>query len=94
MTKREARLLLDGIFEEQALVIGGLLTLYDVGDAFISRLFRSFAAVRRKALRRLDGSDPTRPRTANEVSQQPHPALEQFLSQLHEDDSTDQTRTD
>ena len=82
MTKEETRQFLDGVMEEQALVVGGLVTLYAVDDTFIRRLFRSLTAIRKTALDRLDGRDdgstPEQPRASTE----PHPAIEQFLRGL------------
>ena len=80
MTKRDARLLLDGVFEEEALVIGGLLTVHQVDDAFIDRLFRSHGAIRSNALRRLEGRDTGGLQRGSPSG--PHPAVEAFLDRL------------
>ena len=81
MTNGEARRFLDGTLEELALVVGGLVTIYAVDDAFIHRLFRSLAAIRQRALERLQGQagkQRREPRSGTE----PHPAIEAFLCEL------------
>lgn len=79
--KLEARELIDEIFEEEALVIGGLVAVHEMNDDFVWRLVRNLEAIRKKVLRRLEGDtlvdgDGSPPRS---VKLRPHPAIEEFL---------------
>ena len=86
MDAEGARQLLDGVFEEQALVIGGLIATHAVEDLFVRRLFRSFGAIRVKALAGLRGEQAgTAERDPNPARQKPHPAIEEFLGRLGSD---------
>ena len=81
----DAHRLLDGVFEEQALVIGGLITVHDVEDEFIRRLFRSMGAIRAKAFRSLQGSSADPKGAPPAPLRVPHPAIEEFLARLGRD---------
>jgi hypothetical protein len=82
MTKEEVCRFLDEVLEEQALVVGGLVTVHAVDDAFIHRLFRSLAAIRRKAIGRVKRELDESPRESPRPSAEPHPAIQQFLAGL------------
>ena len=66
-SKEEFRDLIDDLFEEEALVLGGLVAIHEVDDDLVWQLARSLDAIRRKALARLNqtehvgGDDPSRP---------------------------------
>lgn len=84
ITETEAKGLIDDLFEEQALVIGGLVAVHEVDDDLVWRLVRSLDATRRKALQRLhdkSGAEtdgfPNRP-----PHLRPHPAIEDFIQKL------------
>jgi hypothetical protein len=83
----EARAVIDDLFEEEALIIGGLVALHSIEDEVIWRLIRSLDAIRRKALRRLEDEDPTDDDTSepSEVTRRPHPAIQEFLLKLRRD---------
>jgi hypothetical protein len=80
----EARQLLAEVFEEAALVLGGLVAVYHVDDDFVWRLVKSLDVIRGKAVRRIDecvapsGSETAR--AAPDLC--PHPAIEEFLLKL------------
>jgi len=79
--KTEVRELINDLFEQEGLVIGGLVALHKVDDDLVWRLIRSIDAIRRKFLRRLEEKDPDDdgggpPRRPN---LKPHPAIEEFL---------------
>lgn len=82
--KTEARRLLADVFEEAALVLGGLLAVHRVEDEFVWRLVKSLDVIRCKAARRIDecdagsGTEARRP----EPDLRPHPAIEDFLLKL------------
>tara|TARA_Y100000310_G_scaffold242250_1_gene246396 strand:+ start:1015 stop:1281 length:267 start_codon:yes stop_codon:yes gene_type:complete len=87
ISNAEARAVINDLFEEEALIIGGLVVLHSIEDEAIWRLIRSLDAIRRKALRRLAEEDPTEDDTTepNEVAKGPHPAIQEFLLKLHRD---------
>ena len=81
MTTSEVRELLDDVFEEEALVIGGIAELHGISDEAIDRLIRSLAVIRDKVRRRIDdplGAPALQPTRVCE----PRPAIEQFLARL------------
>ena len=84
ITKAEAKNLIDDLFVEEALVIGGLVVIHKVEDDVIWRLIRNLDVIRRKYLRRLEDKDPDDegggpPRRSY---LKPHPAIEDFLLTL------------
>jgi hypothetical protein len=84
MRKPEVKDLIRDLFEEEALVIGGLVAVHKVEDDVIWRLVKNLDVIRRKYLRRLDDKDPDDegggpPRRPH---LKPHPAIEDFLLTL------------
>ena len=79
-----AKELINDLFEEEALVIGGLVAVHDVDDDLVWRLVKNLDVIRGKILRRLEdkapidreGSPSCRPNL------KPHPAIEDFLLSL------------
>jgi len=84
ISKADAKELILDLFEEEALVIGGLVAVHKVQDDVVWRLIKNIDVIRRKVLRRLedktpeegDGGAPKRPNL------KPHPAIEDFLLSL------------
>jgi hypothetical protein len=81
LSRAEVKELINALFEEEALVIGGLVVLHKIEDDVIWRLIKSLDSIRRKYLRRLgeegpgdDGGGPPKRPNLN-----PHPAIEDFL---------------
>ncbi|MBU1699757.1 MAG: hypothetical protein KJ970_09950, partial [Candidatus Eisenbacteria bacterium] len=81
ITKTEAIDLVDDIFEEQALALGGMVAVDRVEDSFVWQMVKTFDLIRRKILRRLDTEHPDE---TDDIPQpiQPHPAIEDFLLSL------------
>ena len=81
ITKAEAKGLINDLFEEEALLIGGLAAVHDVEDDLVWRLIRNLDVIRGKALRRLDAKEPDRSAgsPAARPNLRPHPAIEEFL---------------
>ena len=81
ISRTEVRELINDLFEEEALVIGGLVAVHPVDDDLVWRLVKNLDVIRGKALRRLDAREdscsnadaPGRPNL------KPHPAIEDFL---------------
>ena len=84
ITKAEARELITDLFEEEALVIGGLVAVHKVDDDLVWRLVKNLDVIRGKVLRRLDDEelpgDASTP--ARRPHLKPHPAIEDFLLSL------------
>jgi len=84
ITKAEAREVITDLFEEEALLIGGLIAVHKIDDDLVWRLIKNLDVIRAKALRRLEddelpddaGPAPRRPNL------KPHPAIEDFLLAL------------
>lgn len=81
ISKAEAKGLVNDLFEEEALVIGGLVAVHRLDDDLVWRLVKSLDVVRGRFLRRVDdqeasdnGKGPS-PRP----NLRPHPAIEDFL---------------
>lgn len=84
ISKEKARDLVNDLFEEEALVIGGLNAVHDVHDDFIRRLIRNLDVIRGRVLHRLDESalpEPAEKQTARSRLK-PHPAIEDFRLKL------------
>jgi len=88
ISKSEAKELIDGLFEEAALVIGGLVAVHEVDDDFIWRLMKNLDMIRGRLLRRFDyeDKDPSDGEgIAKGANLKPHPAIEEFLLKLRRD---------
>ncbi len=84
MSKAEARGMIDDIFEEEALVIGGLVAVHEMDDDLVWRLMRNLDVIRGNALLRID-DEPTLDETVPQHRRpnvKPHPAIEDFLLSL------------
>ena len=84
MRKSDVKDLIRDLFEEEALVIGGLVAVHKVEDDVVWRIVKNLDAIRRKYLRRLEDKDPDDdgggpPRRSH---LNPHPAIEDFLLTL------------
>lgn len=84
ISKTEARTLINDLFEEEALLIGGLIAVHKIDDDLVWRLIKNLAVIRGKILRRLDDNTP--PDEAEPLHRRPnlrpHPAIEDFLLAL------------
>ena len=84
MLKEEVKDLILDFFEEEMLLIGGLVATHKIEDDVVWRLVKNLDVIHRKVLRRLDDKDPDQegegpPRRPN---LKPHPAIEDFLLSL------------
>jgi len=80
----EARKLVNDLFEEEALVIGGLVAVSQVDDDLVWRLFRNLDVIRKRSLHRIETHAMVsgKKRTGSRVNLKPHPAIEAFLSEI------------
>jgi hypothetical protein len=80
-TRAEVRSFIDDIFEEEALIVGGLVVMQDVPDRLVWRVVRSLDQIHSRTVHRLrnqpsSGRQPRRPNLS------PHPAIQSFLLRL------------
>jgi len=84
ISKAEARELINDLFEEEALVIGGLVAVHQIEDELVWRLVKNLELIRGKILRRLEDKAPGEEdgASARRTNLKPHPAIEDFLLSL------------
>ena len=84
ISEAEARELILDLFEEEALVIGGLVAIHEVEDDMVWRLVRNLDVICGKTLRRLNAKSQTDDNGARmkRPDLSPHPAIEDFLEKL------------
>jgi hypothetical protein len=87
MRTPEVRTLVSELFEEEALVLGGLVATHAVDDELVWSLVRSLDVIRRRTLGRVDeGASPAIGEDAPKPGvPRPHPAIEDFLKRIRED---------
>ena len=83
-TTEEARDLLDDVFEQEALVLGGLVATGGIEDELVWRAVRGLDAIRTRALRSLEEKEADRVgrNRPDGVDPDPHPAIEEFLLKI------------
>jgi hypothetical protein len=82
MTTSEVKNLINGLFEEQALAIGGVVAVHDVDDDVVWRLMENLDAIRSRTLRRLSDQSAGDSGGTGLPHLNPHPAIEDFLAAL------------
>ncbi|GAB4232382.1 MAG: hypothetical protein OHK0028_07810 [Deltaproteobacteria bacterium] len=84
MRKSEVKDLIRDLFEEEALVLGGLVAVHKIEDDVVWRIVKNLDAIRRKYLLRLEDKDPDDEggRPPRRTHLKPHPAIEDFLLSL------------
>lgn len=80
----EAKTLIRELFEEEALVIGGLVAVREMEDDLVWRLMKNLDVIRAKAMRRISAQypEPAACKSATRPNLTPHPAIEAFLLNL------------
>lgn len=84
MSTPDVKKLIDDLFEEEALVIGGLIAVHELDDDLVWRLVKSLDVIRGKILRRLADREPPDDEgpPLRRPNVKPHPAIEEFLLSL------------
>ncbi|MBN2566027.1 MAG: hypothetical protein JXB46_09995 [Candidatus Eisenbacteria bacterium] len=86
MTTAEVRELITDLFEEEALVIGGMAAVHGLDDETIWRVVRNIDVIRGRILCRLEAkagiTEPASPPCRPEPRTELHPAVEDFLLTL------------
>lgn len=81
MSSKRIRQLINEIFEEEALAIGGLLAIQNIDDDLVWRLVRNLDSIRHRALKRVDAVEVDGEENASRfrIDTKPHPAIQDFL---------------
>ena len=84
ISKTEAREMILNLFEEEALIIGGLVAIHELEDDFVWRIMKNLDVILGKTIRRLDDRDSIEdPKVKpGHPNPKPHPAIEDFLLKL------------
>ena len=78
----EVRELVDELFEEEALVIGGLVAAYGIDDDLVTSLMGNLEAIRGNMITRIESRDDSAEARPKRSSVEPHPAIKEFLIKL------------
>ena len=85
LSKTEVEDLICDLFEEEALVIGGMIALHGMEDSMVWRLMRNIDEIRRKTLKRLEDRFPNvEGPSRDKPNKRLHPAVEEFLLRAKE----------
>lgn len=76
ITKDKAISIVDGIFLEEALLLGGIIATSEIDDEIVEDLLEGYQTIREKALHKID--HPEEPKS-NKLDMKPHPAVQSFL---------------
>jgi hypothetical protein len=79
ISRTEARQLINDLFEEEALVIGGLVAVHRVDDDLVWRLVKNLDVLRGRFLRRIESQEHDDDDQSSPADLVPHPAIEDFL---------------
>lgn len=79
ISKTEAKGLVNDLFEEEALILGGLVAVHRVDDDLVWRIVKNLDVIRGKVLRRIEDRDADDGAAAKRPNLKPHPAVEDFI---------------
>jgi hypothetical protein len=89
MDRQAVREIVTEIFEEEALLLGGIVAVCPVEDEVVWRLVRGLDRLRRRVMQRIDDASPAAPADrAQAAGAEPHPAIERFLREIREEADT------
>jgi len=89
-SKEEVRELLDELLEEEALLIGGSLAMYQVDDDFIWKLMKGLDQIRDRFIARIEDMPDDPSAAGGRINLTPHPAIEHFLLRLRRNSGSGQ----
>ena len=81
MDQDQAIELIKKVFEEQALVLGGVFSIHEVADEIIWKIIKSFDVIYEKTVAEILQVEPETQELPRRKTD-PHPAIEHFLSKL------------
>ena len=85
LSTQDARDLIVELLEEQALLIGGIVSTHDVDDRVVGHLMRGLGDIRRRVLARIEEAESPPPlKTLPPHGTTPHSAIELFLREATE----------
>ena len=78
----DVREIVNDLFEEEALLIGGLIAVHRLDDDFLWRLVKNLDVIRGRFLRRIEAGETCEETAPSHVDLRPHPAIESFLENI------------
>jgi hypothetical protein len=89
MDRQAVRDLVTELFEEEALLLGGIVAVCPVDDEVVWRFIRGLDRLRRRVMQRIDDVAPAAPADRpHGAGAEPHPAIERFLRSIREEAGT------
>lgn len=92
MKTQTTKTILDDLFREEALLLGGIAAIYPMDDQVVTRMVRGLEHLRHRYLRRVlgdgergAGREQRDTRNTRSIFQ-PHPAIEKFLRSIRADE--------
>ncbi len=80
--KQEVQVLISSLFEDAALMLGGLIATHPLDDEVVWGLVQNLAATKQRAMDQLDKCQGNTPASDREISMETHPAIGEFLQSL------------
>ncbi|MCD6404320.1 MAG: hypothetical protein J7M19_00675 [Planctomycetes bacterium] len=78
----DVREIVNDLFEEEALLIGGLIAVHRLDDDFLWRLVKNLDVIRGRFLRRIEDGEGREESAPSHVDLKLHPAIESFLENI------------
>lgn len=82
LSQHEVKLLINDIFEEEALIIGGMAVIKKIEDDNVVRIIRNFDLLRNKFLQKIDAQSQSPEEMYLKDNQRLHPAIQEFIKKL------------
>ena len=83
LNREEVAKIVNEIFREEALFIGGILAVHGMNDDLVWKLIRNLDSIRRKSLRRLyKRCEESGDTGISSIDVRPHPAIQEFLLKI------------
>ena len=76
---------LNDLFEELALLLGGIVAVHPVQNETVWAIVRGLDRLRHHAIDKIEAADVKPFDHVDEIGPEPHPAIEQFLKNLREE---------
>lgn len=82
LSEHEVKRLIDDIFEEEALIIGGMAAIKKIEDDNVNRIIRNFDLLRKKYFQRIEEKSQGHEETLLRDNRRLHPAIQEFIKKL------------
>jgi hypothetical protein len=81
LTETETKVMVDDLFEEEALALGGLVVIHEVPDDLVWRFIKTLDTLRERIHRQIESKSKSEA-PIRHPNLHPHPAIEDFLLKL------------